>query len=265
MNDLFDTSLNDFYDEMQRVEQLLTIVDGIRQLAGTPPDLDEEGITFIDTARDLHIKVRNSPTEIPILSGTLLLYIVGRFENFVRISFETLCDLLAEKCKKFSDLPEKMQSTLISQTAEVLVRPSRYGFDTFQVQTFVVNLAKNMEAENGVGQINSACLSITEQNLRPNLLADLYKRVGIPSLWSELAKQSQLKLFFEDNADQRVEAAAKALLEELMNIRNQIAHPSTIPTFPDTIQVRRHIKYLKVLASVLIDICKVHYTTHKPK
>ena len=94
--------------------------------------------------------------------------------------------------------------------------------------------------------------------MRPDTLADLYKRVGIQSLWSEIGKQSKLKVLFEDNNDRRVETATKTMLEEIMNIRNQIAHPSSIPTFPDAGQIKKYIEFLVTLSGVLTDVCQVH-------
>jgi hypothetical protein len=157
-----------------------------------------------------------------------------------------------------------MRKELISQTAEVIANPSRYGYDEIQVQMFIQNLANNMQATSGIGQINSACLSITNQNMRPQILADLYKRIGINSFWGEIGKQSGLKVFFENSNDNKVESATKAMLEEIMNIRNQIAHPSSIPTFPDAEQIKKYIGFLVLLSTVITDICRVRLVSNLP-
>jgi len=264
MNDSFDIYRKDFSDELDRVKNLIDFIDSLRefgsiQLSNTNDDNDE----FTKYSMQIHAKEKSLSTDIPILSGTILLYIVGRFENFVKISFESLCDAIATKSKTFNDLPEQMRKNIISLTAEVMAHPSRYGFDDVEVQTFIQNLSDNMQASQGMGRINSACLSITEQNMRPGILAELYKRVGINSLWLEVSKQSKLKVFFEESNDQQVERYAKGMLEEIMSIRNQIAHPSAIPTFPDGKKIKNYINFFVLLSELLIDVCRVHLSAHK--
>lgn len=265
MNASLDLPHNDFLTELNRIERLIDFISTLREFGSVdlPTSIDAEQ-EFINFSLQIHEKEKELSTDIPILSGTILLYIVGRFENFVRSSFETLCDAIAAKCNEFSDLPERMRKELISHTAEVIANPSRYGYDEIQVQMFIQNLSSNIQDTDGIGQINSACLSITSQNMRPGTLAELYKRVGINSLWAEIGKQSKLKVFFENNTDSQVERATRAELEEIMNIRNQIAHPSSIPTFPDADQIKKYISFLVLLSEVLTDICRVHLVSTPP-
>ena len=265
MNDSLDFPLNDFLVELKRIEKLIDLISALREFGSVElPESIETDQKFFEFSVRIHGKEKELSTDIPILSGTILLYIVGRFENFVRSSFKSLCDAIAIKCNKFNDLPEKMKKELISQTAEVIANPSRYNYDEIQVQTFIQNLSNNMQAVKGIGPINSACLSITNQNMRPQILADLYGRVGIKSLWSDIGKQSGLKVLFENSNDSKVESATRAKLEEIMNIRNQIAHPSSIPTFPDAEQIKEYIKFLVLLSGVLTEICRVRLVSKTP-
>jgi hypothetical protein len=106
--------------------------------------------------------------------------------------------------------------------------------------------------------------------MTPTILAELFKRIGIQSLWSEIGKQAQMKIHFELDRDHDVEREAKALLENLMTTRNTIAHPSGSPEFPDTNRVSSYIRFLKVLSSVLVETCRVQLaafrvnTAHSP-
>jgi hypothetical protein len=265
MTDVLDTPLQEFHQDLEQLEALVRLIEVLRGFgASNPPDVNGDG-DFGDSARSLRISTRNQSADFPILAGTLMLYLAGRFEHFVRTTFEVTCDAYAAKCQRFSDLPEKMRHNLVSFTAMVLEAPTKFGFDESHAHIFVLNLARNLEAATGLGEINSACLSITTQNMTPGILMDLFKKIGIQSLWLEISKQAQMKIFFELDRDQDVEREAKALLENLMTTRNMIAHPSGSPEFPDTNKVSTYIKFLKVLSTVLAEICRVHLATFKIK
>jgi len=64
---------------------------------------------------------------MPILNGVLLLYLAGRFENFVRQIFEDLADAVASDRKEFSELPKAMRENLVLYTAEIMQNPRKYG------------------------------------------------------------------------------------------------------------------------------------------
>ena len=265
MKDTLQLLLDEFHDELDRVLQLVQLVDRMREFASVPPPSSNGDLDFGETGRQLQGEVRRLSTDLLTVSGTLLLYAVGRFEGFVRRSFEDLSNSFAAKCKTFDQLPNKMRASLVAQTADALSCPSRYGFDALQVQTFIINLSNNMQAQNGLGQVNSSCLSITEQNMRASMLANLYKRLGIDSIWAETSKQAKMKMFFGTAVDNDVEKQAKALLDELINVRNQIAHPTSSPIFPDLTAMERYISFLHVLSDELIDVCRVQLHVFAPK
>jgi len=264
MIDSLDAPLREFHDELQRLKNLVDLIEKLRGMGSASFSDKRFPDDFEKIAIELSQQVHNLDADIPILSGTLILYLAGRFENFIRTSFEALCESYAEKCMKFEDLPSKMQNELISQTAKVIAQPKRYGFDGTHVHSFVANLSENMQAKNGLGQINSSCLSITEQNMRSDTLAELYRRVGISSLWTEISKQSKLKGYFKIAEDRPIEQKSKAYLNEIMDVRNTIAHPSTMPTFPDSQQIKGYIDFLNIFGEVLTEVCRVQIAIYKP-
>lgn len=257
MPDPLAPPLEEFQNDLGRIEKLLALIDEFRAFGSVTVDATEYADAFTTSALTLRTSVRAQGNEFPILSGTLLLFVAGRFEHFVRMAFEALCEAFAAKCNKFEQLPEKMRSSLVQWSAEVLSKPSKYGFDEIRTQAVVHNLSGNLNGVSGVGAINANCLSITEQNMHPGVLSELYKRIGIQSLWPELSKQARLKMYFELERDADVERSAKAALENLMTERNAVAHPNSSPTFPDVERVRQHVAYLRVLAEVLTEVCRV--------
>lgn len=264
MRDSLDVPLTEFLQELERIRRLLDLIESCREFGSisVPDNLNDSA--FDVKARNLREIARSQHTSIPILSGTLILYLSGRFENFVRRTFESACDTIASKCMKFDHLPKEMKKNLQRYTAEVVLQSKRHKFDDIQVQAFIINLANNIQAINGIGDINSACLSITEGNMRAETVSDLYKRIGIDSLWPEVSKQSKMKMLFENDKDSEIERKAKLLLDEFMQVRNSIAHPSDIPTFPDSIKMLSYLEFIKALSEVMIDVCRVQLMVIKP-
>jgi hypothetical protein len=263
MSDALDLPLRAFQTDLQRLEHLLAFVTRMREFGGVEAPSEVTTDAFYEAAAGMREEIRGLSADFPIFSGTLLLFLAGRFEHFVRVSFENMCDAFAAKCHRFDQLPDKMSQALISATAEVLAKPAKYGYDEVQTRAFVKTLSENLDATEGLSSINSAVLSLTESNMNPSTLGDLYKRAGLTSIWGELSKQARLKLYFESDNDRDVERQAKSELESLMRERNRIAHPTDSPSFPDTTKVLRYLTFLRVLADVLTDVSRMHLVAFK--
>ena len=263
MADLLDQPLRELIDDLDRLEALVCLVRALRAFGSVDTPPVGKGGEFETAARDLRDSIRGLNADLPVLSGTLVLYLAGRFEHFVRASFQGICDGMAAKCQTFQQLPERMRDNLRLLTAEVSLSPAKYGFDPVQARGFLVTFADKVRASDGVGSINSACLAITQNNMAPGVLSDLYKRIGIGGLWADLSKQASLKTYFEVDKDAYAEREAKAQLEELMSTRNQIAHPSGSPSFPDPDKVSQYIGFVRVLAQNLTAVSKVHLVAFK--
>jgi hypothetical protein len=233
------------------------LIKHVRRFAAMEPNARHDDEDFIKAARDLRDLVRALSPDLPVMSGTLLLYLAGRFEHFVRMSFQNLCEGLASKCHSYAELPDKMRDNLRVFTAEVNLNPRKYGFDEVQAIGFMTTLVANVTSSTSLGPINSSCLSVTQNNMTPGMLAELFSRIGVGKLWSEMGKQAALKVHLSVTSDAEAEREAKARLEELMSLRNQIAHPSGTPSFPDPDQVIAYVGFVSVLASVLTDVSRV--------
>jgi hypothetical protein len=257
MADEFDLPLEELFTDLDRMTALLVLLRSVRSFGGCElPSANGDG-DFGQAARELRTVIRDSSGEQAVLSGTLVLFLAGRFEHFVRMTLQNVCDGIASKCQTFEDLPDKMRKSLIYHTAEVVMAPHKYGFDSVQATGFIIALAGNSTATAGLGQVNSACLTVTQNNMTPGTMADLFGRIGVKDIWNDVGKQARMKLLFGLGADVEATNRAKMRLEELMTLRNQIAHPSGTPTFPDPDQVQAYVEFVRTLASVLIDVSRV--------
>lgn len=260
-----DLILDDFKSDLNRLKKLLSFMELVRSFTALQAP-DVAGDDFAERSKALHALSKDCHGDFLILSGAIVLYLGGRFEYFVRERFEDACDDIAGKCVKFSNMPKPMQENLIKLTAEVMLSPRKYGHGEKGVESFVKNLAANMCADNGLADVNRKCLSITMDNMRPDLVRDLFKRIGLDDIWKLVGEQAAVKAHFAIAQSDAATSKTKEYLNEVMDIRNAIAHPSANVQWPDVSKVSDIIKFFEVIAPVLCDVISVHesvQTDHK--
>ncbi|WP_146005492.1 HEPN domain-containing protein [Erwinia sp. B116] len=210
----------------------------------------------VDLVVKLHSTSRNNHSNLVILNGTLLLFITGRFESFVRDTFEEYCKNLTERVDKFSDLPNDMKVNLMKYTSEVISNPRRYGHADNGVKAFVRVMNNNLHDISPV-EINYQCLSITSENMRAGVLSDLFQRAGVKNILEKLSQQSKLQLHWGSKDSALVSKSSEKYLNSLMELRNSIAHPSTSITWPDSEAINKALDFFRVFSTVLIDVLPV--------
>ena len=89
-----------------------------------------------------------------------------------------------------------MRTNLPIFTAKVISNPQKYGHAENVVRALVTTLASNLAVDAIVERVNHECLSLTESNMRADVLADLFKRIGVQNIWSEISEQATMKTFF---------------------------------------------------------------------
>ena len=179
--------LQDFSVDLERLRRIVSLFESLtafRAVECGEASISDEPLRT--TATNLHGAVQQSHAEMPILNGVLLLYLAGRFENFVREMFEDLSDTLAGQCGLFSHLPRQMQDNLTKYTAEVIANPRKYGHAANGVIAFVTTMADNLNGRPLAG-VNSKCLSITSENMWPDTLSEIFGRIGANKVWERLS------------------------------------------------------------------------------
>lgn len=268
-----DLILSEFKEDLATITRQLDLMDEIKQLSAAPElaskyrrtTSNTEGKSaqsldfrkFLGQSDLVQLKARESHTGFPVVCGTMALYISGRFEEFTRTSFEDLCQKLAQRASSFKSLPKKMQDNLIIHTAIVMQNPRKYQHGEGAVASFAENLAANLSANSSVERINYQCLSITEANMKPDILAELYERIGVKEIWKKIGQQALILAYLTTQDPGAAETQAKQKLTTLMDLRNSIAHPSTSIVWPASEVVRDYIKFLEVLATALSSLSVV--------
>lgn len=257
-----DPILSEFDSDLGRVLEQLELIEQLRKFASQADQdavVDSSPLNEYLAASHLVLQsTKKAHSSLAILEGTLVLYIAGRFEEFVRSSIEDICDRLIMRHGSFTALPKAMQDSLIRQTATVMLEPRKYGHAENGVRSFVATLAANFANQAGVTQaVNSQCLSITDANMRAEVIADLFKRVGVKDIWKSLGTQALILALFQTVDAGAAEAAAKKLLNELMDDRNRVAHPSGSFDWPASEKVAHYVRFLKAIATALNSLIPV--------
>lgn len=258
MSDL-DNALAEFHRDLDRTDNLLELVKSFRSFAAStvPLPVADTQVPWPETV-ELHASAHGVRTDLPVVAGSLLLYLCGRFEFFVREVVIAVAEEMAAKAVLFSDLPETVQNELKFRTLEVAGAPARFGIAVSDAEQMLITLAANLDSKtSGAVVISSTVLAITDANMNPRVLADVMKRVSIANVWSDAGKQAKLKTNLQQTTDGACTAEATARLEALMKERNKIAHPTNATTFPDPDQVIEYSAFLRILSEVLVDLAKI--------
>lgn len=248
----------EFSADLTRVRRLLGLIGDFREFgASRKSGMAHESTPWAEADALLRTSAEVR-TDLPLISGSLLLYCVGRFEFFARILTENAASEFAGLASTFDELPPSLRSVIRSKTLEICQAPSRFGYDELRADALLLRLAELMSGTVEVQELKSEVVSLTESNLRAEALAGLLKRVGVKDFWREVGKQAAIKLHLNVSDDGQCTKSAQAELDSIIMMRNQIAHPTSSTNFPDHEQVERHLSFLDKLAEVSSQIMDVH-------
>jgi hypothetical protein len=252
----------EFCEDIEHLRAVLNLADSIKSFSAqsNDPKIEITDNNFLDFAENVHLKSREANYGMVFLPGTIVLYLGGRFEYFIKTLFEELSMSIATKCKKYDYLPKEYKENLIALTSEVIKSPAKYGHGDGGVKTFITNLSNNI---NGIEitDVNTKCLSVTSENMRPQILNDMFNRIGAKEIWAKLGHQAKLQTFFETADANKTQRDAMKFLDDFMNIRNKVAHPSGSFQWPDTKTVMKHIDYFEVLGKLICELALVYETS----
>lgn len=259
-----DSVLREFQCDVERAEHLLNLIKNFREFgASSPPENRTETGNLWPSASALHEASKHRRTDLPVLSGSLQLYLAGRFEYCIRQIVEVLSDEIASRASKYGDLPESIRTELKAKTLEISLNPRRYGYNEAQTDALLASLVASKSSSSSPVLISSTVLTLTDTNMKERVLADLLKRVGMQDYWREVGKQATVKLALETSTDGETTVKAQSKLNSIMDERNQVAHPTSSTQFPDPDQVLGAAAFLRMLASTTVDLGKIHLATFK--
>lgn len=258
-----DPIIVEFEKDLDKIFSQLDFIEALKKFSSSNPTFENTAQTsdFISEAIAIHEVTKSVHSNLTLVGGTLVLYTCGRFEAMTRTLFEDLCQRLVSRAGDFARLPKKMRNNLPLFTAKVISDPRKYGHAEGGVRSFVSTLASNLEANSKITRVNHECLSITETNMRADALSDLFSRVGADKIWTGISEQASIKSYLEESDTNKAEAKARKKLNELMDLRNRIAHPSGEFEWPSTSSIKDNVKFLKLIARAMWEITSVYEVT----
>lgn len=262
--DRLQITCDEFLADLKRIEHLIDLVQVMRRFGASeiPETLENKEW---DAAEALWHGAKERRTDLPLISGSLLMYLAGRFEFYVRQLVEVTAEEMARKVDSYLDLPEKYRHNLKKQVLEIAQNPSRYGFDNVGAEGHLKDFTALLNSKYDPNHVSSALLSLTEANLKSRVLTDITKRLGMKDLWKEVGKQASLKLALDTATDGETTAEAMSKLDSLMDDRNALAHPTDGMTFPDPEKVIETAKFIKAFSQSLRDLFLVYLAQWDPE
>lgn len=250
--------LADFEKDLGKTKDLLRLISSFKEFAASaiPEQVADDTVAWKE-ALDLLSIAPQVRTDLPILAGSLVMYLCGRFEYFARDLVIAVVDELSAKATSYEVLPEKLKKQIRESSLMVAQNPERHHFTDSDVTQILINLADMLSQKPGVSFVRPDVLTITDTNMNSRTLAEVFKRVGIEDLWKNLGKQAQLKIFLLQSDDSPCTLESQRRLDKYMKVRNGLAHPTAETVFPDAEQVREMCEYFDVLGKMLVDVVLV--------
>lgn len=255
---------DEFDRDLRRIEELIRFVIDFRafgahtpeSIGAEPPGLVGEGSTFSESARGLHNTSREVRTDLPVLVGSLLLYACGRFEYFVGELVRTVADNEVAKADSYASLPKEVRESLRARLLIVLGEPGKYSHLRLTDQILAETLSRIVTADEGEvpSSIPTEILSSTDANMRSQVLKEVFSRVGMKDVWGDISKQAPLRTHFSAANESACRSAATNFLDELMRLRNSIAHPTSALEFPSPESALETCSSLRALSRAISDV-----------
>ncbi|MCL3779513.1 hypothetical protein EMN47_03830 [Prolixibacteraceae bacterium JC049] len=245
--------LTDFIEDLNDVigvnnlHKMLDEKKNLSPVEGVENDFQAHFIELLDTYKSNTQGVHKIP-------GTLIPYVAGRFEVFVRTVFEETATQVAKIHVEFKKLPSDFQKSLISDTSKVIADPRKFQHGEGARDSFIRNLHNNIH-NNDLSAINYQCISATDRNMKSKILTELFNKISYKRIWDDIASQANIRLFFYGEDTNKTKTECQKKLDGLMDTRNSIAHPSTDVTWLSSNELAENIKFLKEFATAMTNVC----------
>lgn len=254
MQQIFDSFKEDLIEIRKTVELLKNMEDFAKEPNESFLNSQEKYVKKANQVSERIKQNRKGSTWIPSI---LMLYIAGRFENYVRTIFEETSTEVAKKHNQFKDLPKNFQKNLINDTSKVIKDHRKYNHGEGARDSFIKNLYDNVH-NNNLNQINYQCISITERNMKPEILLELFLKIDYKKIWDDISSQANIRRLFNGADTDKTKKDCHDKLKEFMDMRNQVAHPSSSITWISKEKGCEYIDFFIVLGEAIKDVCPLH-------
>lgn len=198
-------------------------------------------------------------TDLPILVGSLMLYACGRFEYFVGELVKSAAVKEIAKANSYADLNKDIRASLQDRLLQVLGSAEKYSYLKLTPKYLSATLASILaeDPSEAPADIPTQILASTDANMRASVLKEVLGRVGMKEVWVDISKQAPLRTHFGATSEAMCKTAATNFLDELMRLRNSIAHPTASIAFPSPEQALELCGSLRALSRAISDVAQL--------
>lgn len=262
-----ESIFNNYVQDLERIKVSIRLLESLDSFAKiSTQDIELPNSLFIQESFKLNstykdIESRKSTIALP---GILMLYVAGRFEHFVRTIFELTSSEMASGFDSFAALPKTFQQNLIVDTSKVIKDPRKYRHGEGARDAFIKNLHRNIH-ENDLDVINYQCISITERNMKSSELERLFEKINYKNIWNDICSQADIRKFFGGADMAKSKKECTKMLDNFMDLRNNIAHPSDSLTWISKEVAIQNIDFFVLLGEAIKNVCPIHIMNSCPQ
>lgn len=206
-------------EEVRQAEEFSQISREILLVKNNPAlrqDVDKETRKNINRARDI---VRN--IDAGLIRSCLVIKICAVFESFIR-------SLIEVHLTRFESgniiVPEILVGTNIAFSGRLLANYDKGDKSRdFNHQELIRNLHEFLHDEVG-GPVNKTAITAFLGACNFNGVGEIFKKVGIPKLWDEVAKSKDVQRAVQSRAVRETKKLIHSKLDQYVAIRNDHAH-----------------------------------------
>jgi RiboL-PSP-HEPN len=254
-------TIDDFRADVRTLLLGIDALDKMDRFASQVHDGAHVGNDYLNSANDLHVFVRTNISSLLMWPPSIILYICGRFEYYVRSAVESTADEMMTIATNYSDLPLEMRNTYFKMAMDVISNPKKFGKPASTVISLLKSVSDNLNLD--TPSIESFCLSTTVTNMRPDVINELFKRLGYQEFWTTVGASTHGNERYMTIDSKIVIEEAKAELNSIMEIRNTIAHPASSTSYPDVTAAKKAIEYFLMLSTITEDVCRKVIIKHR--
>lgn len=241
--------------EIKRTINLFDILEEFAQISHSEFVKNEED--FITKAISLSESIKSNRRGNTWISSILMLYVAGRFENYARTIMEETSTQIAKSHNSFKDLPNNFQESLINDTSKVVQNPRKYNHGEGARDTFIKNLYHNIH-DNDLDIINYQCISITERNMKADVITELFSKINYKNIWNDICSQANIRQLFYGADVSKTVSECKRRLNTFMDMRNKVAHSSGAITWISKEEGNDYVSFFIEFGRALKDVCPIH-------
>lgn len=197
----------------------------------------------------------------------LFLLAWGMFESFVKASLKEVLNKIVDERGSVDKLPKPFRKRWEEYALKMLNNPnfgpfrpytSQGGGSGAPVSPQVVSLAGQLHSyyrRDNALQLDCDVALVTESNMDPRLILELFRLVEVDNLWDNIRAQTYVQSYFQQTSVSKGDITSK--LEDIKALRNQFAHPVEESSYLSADSVKEYLEFILVLSQAMDEQCSV--------